>query len=143
VQTRLRVNLQTSPYQLLLLLLQHRGQVVTRKRSVRGSGRILSWLSTGALNKAVQKVRDCAWHSAEIPVYRNTAEASYRFLARWRGDSGPPCRRSGREPAYPRGLGRFPEGGSDGSGGRYRSRRSRPAGHLDLAASPGGPDLEL
>jgi len=71
-----RVNLQDQPLQLLLLLLQHRGQVVTREEI---RARPLAGYFRGFRPRTEQgrsEGPDCAWRfGRESPFYRNTAEA--------------------------------------------------------------------
>src|SRR5271155_1873174 len=77
-----RVRLQDQPFQLLIMLLEAPGQVVTRDEL-----RSRLWPQTTVdfdhgLNKAVSKIRDVLGDSAENPRFIETvARRGYRFLA--------------------------------------------------------------
>jgi Tol biopolymer transport system component/DNA-binding winged helix-turn-helix (wHTH) protein len=94
-----RLKLQEQPIQILLLLLEHPGQLVTREE-------IKARLWPGntfvdfdnAINTAVRKLRDCLNDSAETPRFVETlARRGYRFVATVSQMPGelPPAVRSG------------------------------------------------
>src|ERR1051325_826924 len=79
----LRVRLQEQPFQVLVMLLSHPGEVVSREE-LRGK----LWSADTfvdfdhGLNKAVNKIRDALGDSAESPRFVETvARRGYRFLA--------------------------------------------------------------
>src|ERR1700693_5873841 len=77
-----RIRLQEQPFQLLVMLLQKPGEVVTREEL---SGRL--WPQTivdfdHGLNKAIGKIREALGDSSENPRFIETvARRGYRFLA--------------------------------------------------------------
>jgi TolB-like protein/DNA-binding winged helix-turn-helix (wHTH) protein/Flp pilus assembly protein TadD len=77
-----RVRLQEQPFQLLAVLLEHPGQLVTRQQLQE-----VLWPQTTVdydhgLNKAVSKIRDALGDSADSPRFVETvASRGYRFLA--------------------------------------------------------------
>lgn len=79
----LRIKLQDQPFQLLLLLLQHPGQVVTRDelRHTLWSDHTFVDFDRG-LNRAMNKLRAALCDSAETPRYIETLHRrGYRFVA--------------------------------------------------------------
>src|ERR1043165_8418443 len=79
----LKIRLQDQPFRLLVLLLDHAGDVVTREKV-----RETLWPSEThvdfdhSLNTAVRKLREALGDSAEIPRYVETiARRGYRFIA--------------------------------------------------------------
>ncbi|HEY2546397.1 MAG TPA: tetratricopeptide repeat protein [Candidatus Acidoferrum sp.] len=79
----LRVRLQEQPFQVLAMLLEHAGEVVTRDELQKKL-----WLADTfvdfdhGLNKAINKIRDALSDSAESPRFVETvARRGYRFLA--------------------------------------------------------------
>src|SRR5215469_8667721 len=79
----LRIKLQDQPFQLLLLLLQHPGQVVTRDvlRHTLWSDHTFVDFDRG-LNRAMNKLRVALCDSAETPRYVETLHRrGYRFIA--------------------------------------------------------------
>jgi TolB-like protein/DNA-binding winged helix-turn-helix (wHTH) protein/Tfp pilus assembly protein PilF len=77
-----RLSLQEQPFQLLVMLLEKPGEVVTREEV-----RLRLWPQTivdfdHGLNKAISKIRDALGDSAENPRFIETvARRGYRFLA--------------------------------------------------------------
>lgn len=77
-----RITLQEQPFQLLAMLLERRGELVTREEV-----RQKLWPNTivdfdHGLNKAISKIRDALGDSAEKPRFIETvARRGYRFLA--------------------------------------------------------------
>src|SRR6201987_6026249 len=77
-----RIRLQEQPFQLLLMLLQKPGEVVTREEL-----RSRLWPQTivdfdHGLNKAISKIREALGDSSEHPRFVETvARRGYRFLA--------------------------------------------------------------
>ena len=79
----LRIRLQEQPFQVLAMLLEHPGEVVTREelRKKLWPADIFVDFDHG-LNKAINKVRDALSDSAESPRFVETvARRGYRFLA--------------------------------------------------------------
>ncbi len=79
----IRIRLQAQPFQVLEILLEHRGTVVTREEL---KGRL--WLADSfgdfdhGLNKAINKIREALADSALHPRYVETvARRGYRFIA--------------------------------------------------------------
>jgi TolB-like protein/DNA-binding winged helix-turn-helix (wHTH) protein/Flp pilus assembly protein TadD len=90
----LRVRLQEQPFQVLAMLLEHAGEVVTREELQKKL-----WLADTfvdfdhGLNKAINKIRDALGDSAESPRFVETvARRGYRFLAEVRVVDSPPLR---------------------------------------------------
>ena len=77
-----RLSLQEQPFQLLVMLLERRGELVTREEV-----RLRLWPQTivdfdHGLNKAISKIRDVLGDSAENPRFIETvSRRGYRFLA--------------------------------------------------------------
>src|SRR5271163_3298304 len=79
----IRLKLQDQPFQVLSLLLEHPGDVVTREelRQKLWPGDTFVDFDTG-LNSAVKKLRDALCDSAEQPRYIETLpRRGYRFIA--------------------------------------------------------------
>jgi len=79
----LRVRLQAQPFQVLAMLLEHPGEIVTREELQKKlwPGDTLVDFDHG-LNKAINKIRDALGDSAESPRFVETvARRGYRFLA--------------------------------------------------------------
>src|ERR1700689_5742321 len=78
----LRVRLQEQPFQVLAMLLQRAGQVVTREelqKKLWPAGTFVDF--EHGLNKAINKIRDALGDSAESPRFLETvARHGYRFL---------------------------------------------------------------
>jgi TolB-like protein/DNA-binding winged helix-turn-helix (wHTH) protein/Flp pilus assembly protein TadD len=79
----LRVRLQEQPFQVLAMLLEHPGQVVTREELQKKLWPADTFVDFDhGLNKAVNKIRDALGDSAESPRFVETvARRGYRFLA--------------------------------------------------------------
>ena len=79
----LRVRLQEQPFQILAMLLEHPGQVVTREELQKKLWPADTFVDFDhGLNKAVNKIRDALGDSAESPRFVETvARRGYRFLA--------------------------------------------------------------
>src|SRR4029077_7518056 len=79
----IRLKLQDQPFQVLALLLEHSGDVVTREqlRQKLWPGDTFVAFDTG-LNSAIKKLRDVLADSAEEPRYIETLpRRGYRFIA--------------------------------------------------------------
>jgi len=88
----LRVRLQEQPFQVLAMLLEHPGQVVTREELQKKLWPADTFVDFDhGLNKAVNKIREALGDSAESPRFVETiARRGYRFLAEVRAaDSAP------------------------------------------------------
>ena len=98
-----RIPLQEQPFQLLAMLLERPGELVTREEV-----RQKLWPRTivdfdHGLNKAISKIRDALGDSAENPRFVETvARRGYRFLAdvRERGDPEPHTAEAGATRRY-------------------------------------------
>jgi TolB-like protein/DNA-binding winged helix-turn-helix (wHTH) protein/Tfp pilus assembly protein PilF len=79
----LRIRLQEQPLQVLALLLEHPGEVVTREELQRKLWPADTFVDFDhGLNKAINKIRDALGDSAESPRFVETiARRGYRFLA--------------------------------------------------------------
>ena len=79
----LRVRLQEQPFQVLAMLLEHAGEVVTREELRRKLWPADTFVNFDhGLNKAINKLRDALGDSAESPRFVETvARRGYRFLA--------------------------------------------------------------
>jgi TolB-like protein/DNA-binding winged helix-turn-helix (wHTH) protein/Flp pilus assembly protein TadD len=79
----LRVRLQEQPFQLLAMLLEHPGEVVTREELQKKLWPADTFVDFDhGLNKAVSKIREALGDSAESPRFVETvARRGYRFLA--------------------------------------------------------------
>src|SRR6516162_11798906 len=79
----LRVRLQEQPLQVLAMLLEHPGEVVTREelqKKLWSAGTFVDF--DHGLNKAINKIREALSDSAESPRFVETvARRGYRFLA--------------------------------------------------------------
>src|ERR1700730_1627336 len=85
-----KMKLQEQPFQILAMLLEQRGQVVTREEL-----RSRLWPSDTfvdfdhSLNKAINKLREALGDAAENPRFIETlAKRGYRFLADMKGSPG-------------------------------------------------------
>src|ERR1700685_2603249 len=92
----LRIRLQEQPFQLLALLLERPGQVVTREELQKKLWPADTFIDFDhGLNKAVNKIRDALGDSAESPRYVETvARRGYRFIAEVKVGDAPPVRRA-------------------------------------------------
>src|SRR5271168_4253314 len=79
----LRVRLQEQPFQLLAMLLEHAGEVVTREELQKKLWPADTFVDFDhGLNKAISKIREALSDSAESPHFVETvARRGYRFLA--------------------------------------------------------------
>jgi TolB-like protein/DNA-binding winged helix-turn-helix (wHTH) protein/Flp pilus assembly protein TadD len=79
----LKVRLQQQPFQVLAILLEHAGEVVTREELQSKLWPADSFVDFDhGLNKAINKIRDALGDSAESPRFVETiARRGYRFLA--------------------------------------------------------------
>jgi TolB-like protein/DNA-binding winged helix-turn-helix (wHTH) protein/Flp pilus assembly protein TadD len=79
----MRVRLQEQPFQVLTMLLEHPGQVVSREELQKKLWAADTFVDFDhGLNKAINKIRDALGDSAESPRYVETvARRGYRFLA--------------------------------------------------------------
>jgi len=90
----LRIRLQEQPFQLLAMLLERAGQVVTREELQQKLWPADTFVDFDhGLNKAVNKIRDALGDSAESPRFVETvARRGYRFLAEVKGADAAPVR---------------------------------------------------
>jgi len=95
----LRVRLQEQPFQVLAMLLEHPGEVVTREELQRRLWPADTFVDFDhGLNKAISKIREALGDSAESPRFVETvARRGYRFLAEVKVADATPVRRP--EPA--------------------------------------------
>ncbi|PYT64736.1 MAG: hypothetical protein DMG39_31270 [Acidobacteria bacterium] len=88
----LRVRLQEQPFQLLAMLVEHPGEVVTREELQKKLWPAETFVDFDhGLNKAISKIREALGDSAESPRFVETvARRGYRFLAEVKvADSAP------------------------------------------------------
>ena len=78
----LQIHLQEQPFQVLAMLLEHRGEVVTREELQKKLWPADTFVDFDhGLNKAINKIRDALGDSAESPRFIQTvARRGYRFL---------------------------------------------------------------
>lgn len=90
----LQVRLQEQPFQVLVMLLEHGGEVVTREELQKKLWPADTFVDFDhGLNKAVNKIRDALGDSAESPRFVETvARRGYRFLAEVRVVDAAPMR---------------------------------------------------
>jgi TolB-like protein/DNA-binding winged helix-turn-helix (wHTH) protein/Flp pilus assembly protein TadD len=90
----LRVRLQEQPFQVLALLLEHPGEVVTREELQKKLWPADTFVDFDhGLNKAINKLRESLGDSAESPRFVETiARRGYRFLAEVKVAEGAPVR---------------------------------------------------
>jgi TolB-like protein/DNA-binding winged helix-turn-helix (wHTH) protein/Tfp pilus assembly protein PilF len=90
----LRVRLQEQPFQILTMLLEHPGEVVTREKLQKKLWPADTFVDFDhGLNKAVSKIREALGDSAESPRFVETvARRGYRFLADVKVDAEAPVR---------------------------------------------------
>ena len=88
----LRVQLQAQPFQVLVMLLEHQGEVVTREDIQKKVWQGDTFVDFDhGLNKAINKIRDALGDSAQNPRFVETvARRGYRFLAEVRVVEGTP-----------------------------------------------------
>ena len=79
----LRIRLQEQPFQVLAILLEHPGEVVTREELQKKLWPADTFVDFDhGLNKAISKIREALRDSAESPRFVETvARRGYRFLA--------------------------------------------------------------
>src|SRR4029077_10925267 len=79
----LRIKLQEQPFQILAMLLEHAGEVVTREELQRKLWPADTFVDFDhGLNKAINKLREALGDSAESPRFVETvARRGYRFIA--------------------------------------------------------------
>jgi len=92
----LLVRLQEQPFQVLTMLLEHPGEVVTREELQKKLWPANTFVDFDhGLNKAINKIRDALGDSAESPRFVETvARRGYRFLAEVKAADGAPIRSS-------------------------------------------------
>jgi TolB-like protein/DNA-binding winged helix-turn-helix (wHTH) protein/Flp pilus assembly protein TadD len=97
----LRIRLQEQPFQVLAMLLEHPGEVVTREELQKKLWPADTFVDFDhGVNKAVNKLREALGDSAESPRFVETvARRGYRFLVEVKLADAPPARDSG--PATP------------------------------------------
>src|SRR5215467_1365555 len=90
----LRVRLQEQPFQVLAMLLEHHGEVVTREELQKKLWSADTFVDFDhGLNKAINKIREALGDSAESPRFIETvARRGYRFLAEVKVDDAAPSR---------------------------------------------------
>ncbi len=89
----LRVRLQQQPVQVLAMLLEHAGQVVSREELQKALWPADTFVDFDhGLNKAINKIREALGDSAESPRFVETvARRGYRFIADVKvADAAPP-----------------------------------------------------
>jgi TolB-like protein/DNA-binding winged helix-turn-helix (wHTH) protein/Flp pilus assembly protein TadD len=79
----LRIRLQEQPFQVLVMLLEHHGEVITREELQKRLWPADTFVDFDhGLNKAISKIREALGDSAESPRFVETvARRGYRFLA--------------------------------------------------------------
>src|ERR1700693_1720003 len=92
----LLVRLQEQPFQVLTMLLEHPGEVVTREELQKKLWPANTFVDFDhGLNKAINKIRDALGDSAESPRFVETvARRGYRFLAEVKATDAAPLRDS-------------------------------------------------
>jgi TolB-like protein/DNA-binding winged helix-turn-helix (wHTH) protein len=92
----LRVRLQEQPFQVLAMLLEHPGEVVTREELQKKLWPADTFVDfDNGLNKAINKIREALGDSAESPRFVETvARRGYRFLAEVKVANAVPVRGS-------------------------------------------------
>jgi len=90
----LRVRLQEQPFQILAMLLEHPGEVVTREELQKKLWPADTFVDFDhGLNKAISKIREALGDSAESPRFVETvARRGYRFLAEVKPSDSTPVR---------------------------------------------------
>ena len=96
----LRIRLQEQPFQVLAILLERAGQVVTREELQKKLWPADTFVDFDhGLNKAVNKIREALGDSAESPRFVETvARRGYRFLAEVKATDQAPVRSPGFAP---------------------------------------------
>jgi TolB-like protein/DNA-binding winged helix-turn-helix (wHTH) protein/Tfp pilus assembly protein PilF len=92
----LKIRLQEQPFQVLVMLVEHAGEVVTREDLQKKLWSADTFVDFDhGLNKAINKIREAIGDSAESPRFVETvARRGYRFLAEVKGDDADPMRRA-------------------------------------------------
>src|SRR5881275_777223 len=90
----LRVRLQEQPFQVLAMLVEHPGEVVTREEVQKTLWPADTFVDFDhGLNKAINKIREALGDSAQSPRFVETvARRGYRFLAEVEVADAPPVR---------------------------------------------------
>src|ERR1700731_5233011 len=90
----MQVRLQKQPFQVLAMLLEHAGEVVTREELQKNLWPANTFVDFDhGLNKAINKIRDALGDSAESPRFVETvARRGYRFLAEVKAADAAPMR---------------------------------------------------
>jgi TolB-like protein/DNA-binding winged helix-turn-helix (wHTH) protein/Flp pilus assembly protein TadD len=104
-KTGLRVRLQEQPFQVLAMLLEHPGELVTREELQKRLWPADTFVDFDhGLNKAINKLREALGDSAESPRFVETvARRGYRFLADVKGaEAAAPIPETPRPIASPR-----------------------------------------
>jgi TolB-like protein/DNA-binding winged helix-turn-helix (wHTH) protein len=96
-----KIRLQEQPFQVLAILLQHAGDVVTREELRRKLWPVDTFVDfEHSLNAAVKRLRDALGDSAENPVFIETlARRGYRFNGPVDGRAAPPSAQSPTVPS--------------------------------------------
>jgi Tol biopolymer transport system component/DNA-binding winged helix-turn-helix (wHTH) protein len=91
-----KLKLQDQPFQILLLLLEHPGEIVTREEIQKRLWPENTYVDfDNAINSAVRKLRDALGDSPENPHFVETlARRGYRFIAPVNGKTGPVAARA-------------------------------------------------
>jgi TolB-like protein/Flp pilus assembly protein TadD len=94
-----RIRLQDQPFQVLTILLQHPGDIVSREELCRRLWSSDTFVDfDNSLNTAINKIREALGDSAEDPHFVETLpRRGYRFIARLEGNSAGPIRTSKTE----------------------------------------------
>ena len=96
-----KIRLQEQPFQVLAILLQHAGDIVTREELRRELWPADTFVDfEHGLNAAVKRLRDALGDSAENPLFIETlARRGYRFNAQVDGRTAPPSAQSSTAPS--------------------------------------------
>src|ERR1700690_4194117 len=99
----LRGRLQEQPFQVLAMLLQHPGEVVSREELQKRLWPANTFVDFDhGLNKAINKIRDALGDSAESPRFVETvSRRGYRFLAEVKVAHGIPVHSEQVAPLHP------------------------------------------
>src|ERR1700740_1248324 len=119
----LRIRLQEQPFQVLAMLLDHPGEIVTREELQKKLWPADTFVDFDhGLNKAINKIRDALSDSAESPRFVETvARRGYRFLAEVRAvDTTPVLRPKSRIEAPSEAKDYGPASLAEGSGSPKR-----------------------
>jgi len=97
----IKIRLQEQPFQVLAILLQHAGDIVTREELRRELWPADTFVDfEHSLNAAVKRLRDALGDSAENPLFIETlARRGYRFNAQVDGRTAPPSAHSPTAPS--------------------------------------------